>query len=267
MNLSPSIICKHNKKYFEKIFSYKKRPSYEKKFNIKGKYKRAFYQCRKCKHMYAAHGFNINQLYSKQYLELTYNNINGINERFKNVIKLQINKSDNKNRANRIHKFFLKKKLKLLDVGSGIGVFLFEMKKKNWDVSGIEMDKRYAEYCKKFHKLKVYRKALSKLNTNLKFNLISFNKVLEHVKNPKNLLNTAKNYLKKDGVIYVEVPDIKAKVGGKNRKEFCIDHLHIFSSLSLKILATQCGLEIIQIRTIHEPSGKYTLFGFLKKID
>ena len=158
MNISPIIICDHNKRNFSKIYHYKSKPNYEKNFRISGKYERAFFQCKKCLHMYAAHGFNINDLYSKQYLELTYKNIKGIHKRFKKVINLPKKKSDNKNRAIRVDNFFANKGYKLLDVGSGIGVFIYEMRKKNWHVSGIEMDKRYAEYCKKFHKLNVFKK-------------------------------------------------------------------------------------------------------------
>ena len=130
MKISSSIFCKHNNKKFIKIFHYKERPNYEKKFSINGKYERAFYQCTSCKHMYGAHKFNIKNLYSKQYLELTYKNVNGIHKRFKYVVKLKKSKSDNKNRAKRVDSFFSKKNLDLLDVGSGIGVFLYEMKKK-----------------------------------------------------------------------------------------------------------------------------------------
>lgn len=267
MKISSLIFCKHNKKKFIKIFHYKERPDYEKKFSINGEYERSFYQCILCKHMYAAHKFDIKNLYSKQYLELTYKNIKGIHKRFQNVIKLKKNKSDNKNRTTRVDNFFSKKNLDLLDVGSGIGVFLYEMREKKWNVAGIEMDKRYVNYCKKFHKLKIYRKNLSKFQTKLKFDLISFNKVLEHVDNPINLLRSSKKYLKKDGIIYIEVPDIKARIGGKNRQEFCIDHLHIFSKTSLKILTDKCGLKILKMKTIHEPSSKYTLFAFLQKKD
>ena len=88
MNISPIIICDHNKRNFSKIYHYKSKPNYEKNFRISGKYERAFFQCKKCLHMYAAHGFNINDLYSKQYLELTYKNIKGIHKRFKKVINL-----------------------------------------------------------------------------------------------------------------------------------------------------------------------------------
>ena len=76
----------------------------------------------------------------------------------------------------------------------------------------------------------------------------------------------AKKFLKKDGLIYVEVPDVRAKIGGKLRGEFCIDHLHIFSHQSLENLIKKSSLTTIKIMRIHEPSGKYTIFAFVKKL-
>ena len=63
------------------------------------------------------------------------------------------------------------------------------------------------------------------------------------------------------------MPDIKARIGGKSRQEFCVDHLHVFSKNSLKILADKCNMRILRMKTIHEPSSKYTLFAFLQKKD
>ena len=265
MKLSDFKFCKHNKNYLLKIFDYTKVPNNEKKFIIKGKYGRSFYQCKLCKHIYSSHAFSIQNLYSQQYLELTYKNLNGIKKRFKNVTNLPINKSDNKNRAIRVDSFFKEKKLKLLDVGSGIGVFLHEMKKKKWDVSGIEMDKRYVDFCKKIKKLNVHKKKLEQFKKKKNFDLVTFNKVLEHVANPIKLFKLSTKFLKKDGIVYIEVPDIKAKTQGKFRQEFCVDHLHIFSPESLNYLADVCGFQTLQIKRIHEPSGKFTLFGFFKK--
>ena len=99
-----------------------------------------------------------------------------------------------------------------------------------------------------------------------KFDLISFNKVLEHVKNPIMLLKSSKRFLNENGIVYIEVPDIKAKKNGKSSQEFCVDHLHIFSNRSLRNLANKSGMKVLKIKSIHEPSGKYTLFGFLKNI-
>ena len=53
-----------------------------------------------------------------------------------------------------------------------------------------------------------------------KFDIITLNKVIEHVKNPKALIAKSIKNLKNNGVIYIEVPDEKAKTGGKKRRIF-----------------------------------------------
>ena len=107
---------------------------------------------------------------------------------------------------------------------------------------------------------------LDMLKVKKKFDLISFNKILEHVEQPQKLLKLAKKFLKRDGVIYVEVPDVRAKIGGKLRGEFCLDHLHVFSPQSLQKLVKKSSLNPIKITRIHEPSGKYTIFTFIKEL-
>ena len=57
----------------------------------------------------------------------------------------------------------------------------------------------------------MFLKKLSKFKFKKKFDLISFNKVLEHLKNPIMLLKSSKRFLNKNGIVYIEVPDIKAK--------------------------------------------------------
>jgi len=265
MKLSSKIFCNHSTKKFVKTYHYKTKPQYEKNYFIKGNYQRFFYTCKICGHFYAKHGFKIGKLYSKQYLNLTYKNVDGIKKRFDHIIGLPKNKSDNKNRAQRVHSFFLKDNLSLLDVGSGIGVFIFEMRKKKWNVEGVELDKRYADFCKEQHKLNVYQKDLSKLKLKNKLDLITLNKVLEHVYDPVKLLKLSSKFLKKKGVLYIEVPDVKASNGGMHRQEFCIDHLHVFSKSSFQILAEKSGLRTLVCKRIKEPSGKYTIYGFLKK--
>jgi len=266
MKLSSKIFCGHDPNTFLKIYDYKAKSKNEKNYLIKGKYQRFFFRCGICGHFYARHDFKIGKLYSKQYLNLTYKDVDGINKRFEHIVTLSIKKSDNKNRAERVHSFFSKNNLSLLDVGSGIGVFIYEMRKKKWNVIGIELDKRYADFCKHRHGLNVYQKNLSKFKTRDKFDLVSLNKVLEHVYDPVKLLKLSSKFLKKKGVLYIEVPDVKASNEGKQRQEFCIDHLHVFSKSSFCLLAEKSGLQILKCNRIQEPSGKYTIYGFFKKI-
>ena len=69
---------------------------------------------------------------------------------------------------------------------------------------------------------------------------------------------------KKRGIIYIEVPDEKAKVKGKGAGEFCPDHLQVFSKISLNEMCNSSGLKKILIQSIIEPSNKYTIYGFFK---
>ncbi|MBD1153495.1 class I SAM-dependent methyltransferase [Pelagibacterales bacterium SAG-MED24] len=255
--------CSNNN--FKLLFNYKKRPKNEKKYDIIGKYKRHFYQCNICGHIYGRHFFKIKEIYKKNYLDLTYKNDKGIQNRFDQIINLPIKKSDNKNRANRVYDFLTKKRINLLDIGSGIGVFLYEMKKKGLNVEGLDLDKRYAIFLKK-KGIKVNSVEINKLKINKKFHLITLNKVLEHVQNPVIFLKKSLKFLKKNGLVYIEVPDSNAKKKGKFSEEFCLDHLQIYSIVSLINIAKSIGLFPLRVERIVEPSGKYTVFGFFKLV-
>ena len=71
--------------------------------------------------------------------------------------------------------------------------------------------------------------------------------------------------LKKNGYIYIEVPDADSASqtkNGKHREEFYVDHLHIFSLKSLTNCLTKSKFNLLEINKIFEPSGKYTIYAF-----
>jgi hypothetical protein len=79
------------------------------------------------------------------------------------------------------------------------------------------------------------------------------------------MLMRAKSILKKNGIIYIEVPDVLAAKKGKSREEFHIDHLHVFSKKSVFFLAKRINLNLKFVKSIREPSGKFTIYAFLTK--
>ncbi len=253
-------------KGYKKLFYYKRKTSNEKNFSISGNYEREFIKCKTCDHIISRSKFKINNLYNKQYLDKTYKDLSGLEKRFNYISNLSSKKSDNKNRVKRINKFFKNKIISVLDIGSGTGVFLKEMQNKKHFVRGLDLDPRYVSFLKKKN-IKVFCKPLNKLKLKRKFDLITFNKVLEHVSNPVKMLKESLKFLKKDGLIYIEVPDEKASKKGKNAGEFCPDHLQIFSKLSLKEMVLASNLNDVKIKSIIEPSNKYTVFGFFRLRD
>ena len=264
-------ICGYRK--LKKFIKYSKPPKIEKKFNIKKKYKRDYFKCTNCNHLISNQNLiNFDKHYEEEYSKAHYSNIDTLKNTFKRIINYPIKKSDNKNRILRINNFYNhleikknKKKIELLDVGSGLGVFLHEAKKIGWKCYSNEPGIEASFFIKKKLNIKTFNCKFEEISTNKKFDIITFNKVLEHVERPHKLLNIAKKLLKPNGFIYIEVPDGEAAIKvSKNRQEFTIDHLHVFALESIMSLIKKCSLLPIKIERIKEVSGKLTLFAFVK---
>lgn len=260
-------ICKKNKKKI--IFKYFSKPKIETIFNNLDykNYYRHYYKCENCEHYFSNKNFFTNNFYESNYSDSTYKV--AIKKNFERVTNLPKKNSDNTYRVLRIKNFnkinFNIKYPKLLDIGSGIGVFPYQMKKNGWMVTALETDIASSEHINKNLKIKCLNDDFNKIKLKKKFDFITLNKVLEHVEFPQLFLKKATKLLKSKGVIYVEVPDaINAGKKNKNREEFCIEHIHVFSLKSLKTMLENLKLKIMKIDTIKEPSGKFTIFAFVQ---
>ena len=97
-----------------------------------------------------------------------------------------------------------------------------------------------------------------------RFDVVAFNKVLEHVKDPIAMLSKSKDYVSGSGFVYVELPDGEiAATDGASREEFFVEHHHVFSMASIALLAARAGFRVHTIERLREPSTKYTLRAFL----
>ncbi len=257
-----------NGKSFNIQFEYNAPPIGETKFELKNQnYKRRYVSCKLCGHWFSQHKIDLKHLYSGEYMNSTYSD--KISETFEKIISMPGKKSDNFGRIKRIKKFnnslfSIKKPIDLLDVGSGLGVFPYSVKNIGWNCTAIDPDKHSVFHIKKRIGIKAIHGEFMKIKNTNKYNIITFNKVLEHVVDPIAMLRKVKNNLRVDGFIYVEVPDAeKASKEGKDRQEFFIDHIHVFSKSSLIYMCKNAGLQTIKIERINEPSGKFTLFAFI----
>jgi len=260
---------KKNQKNIELFYNYNSRPPFEPDYKIKN-YKRKILRCKVCGHFTASHKIKVHEFYKKNYSIISHGD--DMRKKFDKLLSLK-SKSDNHYRIKRILSKFknLKaKEIRLLDVGSGLGIFLYQLKKKvNWNLIGIEPDINFVKFSKKIN-IKVLHSNL-KSNTFKKnsFNIITMNKIIEHVKNPVKLLKISKKLLNENGHAYIEVPDGHAASKHKDKKfrqEFNVDHLHVFTKKSLKDCIGLAGLKLITCNNIKEKSGKLTLFAFAKKI-
>lgn len=99
-----------------------------------------------------------------------------------------------------------KKKINLLDIGCSTGFFIEAAKKEGWRCEGLELNPSAARFGIK-RGLKIYQTNLENFKTNIKYDIITLFDVLEHLSNPKQIIKYAKKILKKNGLLYVYVPN------------------------------------------------------------
>jgi len=152
-----------------------------------------------------------------------------------------------KSRIKRI-KSMLNQNLDVLEIGCSTGHFLYSIKDDVKSLTGIELDKKYAEFARNVSNFTIYDKPIEKINFNgKKFDIIFLFQVFEHIDNPQNFLHEIKKHLKDSGIIYLEVPNIDDALYSiynlNSYKEFYfrLPHVYYYSSFTLEKMLEFCG--------------------------
>lgn len=155
----------------------------------------------------------------------------------------------------------------ILEIGCGPGsqskIFKEEL---DCDVVGIEIDPARAEkartYCREVHVVNLDIDDLSNFLKDEKFNIIVCADVLEHLRNPGDLLIGLKNFLSPDGYLVTSIPNITHSsivyemIHGRfeYRTEGLLDSTHIkfFSRTSALSLIEDAGYWIADLQKVHK---------------
>lgn len=218
----------HNKIHFGNIIGYKN------KWKI--------LDCFKCKFIHSIPIPNEKKL--KNFYTKKFYNLKRKKNYFKNGIENK--KWWNKLYTQRLILFekLLKKKGKLLDVGSGPGFFLAEAKKRGWNVKGIEPSIDAINFSHSIGVKEAIRGDIDDLNNfKEKFDLIYVNGVMEHLPNPKKFIEIANKILVKNGLLFFWVANdfnfFQYLSLSKVKKPWWIippEHINYFQTESLKKL-------------------------------
>lgn len=140
---------------------------------------------------------------------------------------------------------------KLLDIGCATGHFLYLMKKKGWETYGIEPDKKTRDSAIEAYKLNVFTE--EELDTFEKefFDVITMWHVLEHVSQLNKRIAQLKRLLKKDGVIFIAVPNCSSydaeKYGVFWAGYDLPRHLYHFTAEDMKRVLKNFGLIVEEV--------------------
>lgn len=130
----------------------------------------------------------------------------------------------------------------VLDVGTGGGEFAYLLQSLGHRVSGVEPNRGYADYSIKEYGLAVQigfvQDAVFPPES---FDVVTIWHVLEHTEDPGAVLSLLRSWVKADGIVVVEVPNVEATCQAPS-STFHEAHLYNFNVMSLRRLARKHGL-------------------------
>lgn len=195
-------------------------------------------------------------------------------EKYKKVMSLPPEKSDNAQRVFRIHAFyeewlryFSPHALTVCDIGAGLGVFLAKFlneAKRLWSAFAIESDPLACKHLSSLKRFRVVEEAFPGKTPLPHFNLVTLNKVVEHIRKPIPFVKKVRALLSKEqGILYIELPE-KMTIVRRPSTDNILGalHHHLYDPKSIIVLLERAGFVPIQVMRFFEPSGKITVAAF-----
>jgi len=141
----------------------------------------------------------------------------------------------------------------MLEIGCAMGHFLFCARARNWKTQGIEFVKEAAEWARKNLQLDVKdTPAETSAIKEKSFDSIIGIELIEHVREPSEILKNVKKWLKDDGMIFFSTPNIESH-SLKSKEPWGVldprDHLILFSKKTITELLNKAGFSSVEILT------------------
>ena len=141
---------------------------------------------------------------------------------------------------------FLRSGVRALDVGCGAGELVYLLRREDVDASGLEPGAEYADFARRTLDVPVQTATVHTASVEpASQDLVSMFHCLEHVAHPRQVLATARNWLKPDGHLVVEVPNLESTVQAPSHR-FHYAHLYHFTAATLAALGEAAGLRAVR---------------------
>ena len=109
---------------------------------------------------------------------------------------------------------------KILEIGCAEGDFLKVLNERGWEVEGIDISEDAIQKGRKKYDFKLNNDIFEKFVFNKKYDVIAMYQSLEHVQNPKLVLEKCHKLLNSGGILLIEVPNLNSfdlKISKKRR--------------------------------------------------
>jgi len=140
----------------------------------------------------------------------------------------------------------------LLDVGCGIGRFLFAARNRGWKAAGMDISPAAASIARRTSGAQVFvgDLALPPPNGIPRFDIVTLWDVFEHLLDPVGDLGRVRRWLRPGGLIVIQTQNANGVTYAWMRRrweQFVPYHLYHFSSRTLRVALEQAGFQQIRI--------------------
>jgi len=149
----------------------------------------------------------------------------------------------------------------VLEVGCGAGGIIDYFRDKGFQVKGIDLGEKYVNYGKSEHGLDLETATLADISNKKKPDIIIYSHVLEHILDINKEIKLITQFLKKNTLVYIEVPSIKEihKNYESNILRYLQNaHTFHFTLESLVNLMSKHGFELVEGNQFVKSIFKYT---------
>jgi len=223
-------ICGNNKNFIT-VHSYTKPDKYEKWVGLKD-IKRSWVRCSKCGFYIQIRNYDINDLeriYSHGYRDKGFRG-ETIKEAFDRIVNVKHSENEQRFLRFALNSDYEECK-KVLDIGSGIGVWPALLKRAEYEVDCVEENQFSIDFIYEYLGLKCFRGVDIVYD---KYDVVTLIHVLEHIKDPVSFLKNLKKNIRGGGRIFIEVPDsFEFTYLDKDHDEFNSCHVHFYNIGSL----------------------------------
>lgn len=159
---------------------------------------------------------------------------------------------------------------RVLDIGCSIGHFLKLARDRGWQGVGLEMNAKAVKYATEELRVTVIPKLLKEANLpERSFDVVTLWGVIEHLKDPVDVLKDTHRILKDDGVLFIFCPNVESLVCRILRQHVSTfdgrNHLWYFAETTLRKLLDKTCFTIIEAET--EQPELDTILNFLNYDD
>lgn len=166
------------------------------------------------------------------------------------------------------------KKNKILDVGSGGGMFLKVLKDCDFVGLGLEISQPAINFAKKNFSVDCVCGNIETVELSEKFSAVFMWDLLEHLRYPEQVIKKINGLLADGGLLVLETPNsgalinriikfiLRIKIVWPAQWMFGYHHLSIFSSSSLNILLEREGFELLEIKKVNTSANRIFPFSF-----